>query len=59
MNIHTGPMPTTQINAEVSRLSDGLELLDPGVVAVQNWRPRSEIDASAKSAMWGGVGRKR
>ena len=45
--------------AEVSRFFDGLELVDPGVVAVQHWRPGSEIEASAKSAMWGGVGRKR
>ncbi len=46
-------------HAEVSRFFDGLELVDPGVVAVQHWRPGSEIEASAKSAMWGGVGRKR
>ena len=46
-------------HAEVSRFFDGLELVDPGVVAVQNWRPGSEIEASAKSAMWGGVARKR
>ena len=44
---------------EVSRFFDGLDLVDPGVVAVQHWRPRSEIEANAKSAMWGGVGRKR
>ena len=46
-------------HAEVSRFFDGLELVAPGLVAVQNWRPGSEIEASAKSAMWGGVGRKR
>ena len=46
-------------HAEVSRFFDGLELVAPGVVAVQNWRPASEIESRAKSAMWGGVGRKR
>jgi S-adenosyl methyltransferase len=46
-------------HAEVSRFFDGLELVAPGVVAVQNWRPASEIEGRAKSAMWGGVGRKR
>jgi hypothetical protein len=46
-------------HAEVSRFFDGLELVDPGVVAVQSWRPASEIEARAKSAMWGGAGRKR
>ncbi len=46
-------------HGEVSRFFDGLDLVAPGVVAVQNWRPASEIEARAKSAMWGGVGRKR
>jgi hypothetical protein len=46
-------------HAEVSRFFDGLELVAPGVVAVQSWRPASEIEARAKSAMWGGVARKR
>src|SRR2546430_15236463 len=36
------------------RLFDGLELLDPGVVPVQRWRPVSEAEAGARSAMWGG-----
>jgi len=46
-------------HAEVSRFFDGLELVVPGVVAVQRWRPASEVESRAKSAMWGGVGRKR
>jgi S-adenosyl methyltransferase len=46
-------------HAEVTRLFDGLELLDPGVVPVQRWRPTSEAEAGARSAMWGGVARKR
>ena len=45
-------------HAEVTRFFDGLELLDPGVVAVQHWRPVSELEARARSAMWGGVARK-
>jgi len=45
-------------HAEVSRFFAGLELLPPGVVPVQQWRPRSELEAQAKSAMWGGVARK-
>jgi len=45
-------------HTEVSRFFDGLELLPPGVVPVQQWRPRSELEAQAKSAMWGGVARK-
>ncbi len=44
---------------EVLRFFDGLELIEPGLVPVQRWRPASEIEAAAHSAMWGGVGRKR
>jgi len=45
-------------HAEVMRFFDGLELLEPGLVPVQRWRPASEVEAQAHSAMWGGVGRK-
>jgi S-adenosyl methyltransferase len=45
-------------HAEVARFFDGLELIEPGVVAVQQWRPGSGIEATARSAMWGGAGRK-
>lgn len=44
--------------AEVTRFFDGLELLPPGLVPVQQWRPQTELEAEAKSAMWGGVARK-
>ncbi len=44
--------------AEVSRFFDGLDLVSPGLVAVPEWRPASEAEASARSAMWGGVARK-
>jgi len=43
---------------EVARFFTGLELLPPGVVPVQQWRPLSDVEAQAKSAMWGGVARK-
>ena len=45
-------------HAEVTRFFDGLELVSPGVVAVPRWRPGSELEASARSGMWGGVGRR-
>jgi S-adenosyl methyltransferase len=44
--------------AEVARFFDGLELATPGLVPVQQWRPVSELEARARSAMWGGVARK-
>jgi hypothetical protein len=45
-------------HTEVARFFEGLELVEPGLVPVQQWRPGSEIEAKAKSAMWGGVARK-
>jgi hypothetical protein len=42
-------------HAEVSRFFEGLELVEPGVVAVSRWRPASETEAATHSAMWGGV----
>jgi hypothetical protein len=44
--------------AEVTRLFDGLELVEPGVVPAPRWRPDSEREARSPAAMWGGVGRK-
>jgi hypothetical protein len=46
------------VRAEVTRFFDGLELLEPGVVVVPQWRPQSTAAAEAHSGMWGGVGRR-
>jgi S-adenosyl methyltransferase len=46
-------------HAEVARFFDGLDLVEPGLVPVQEWRPGPETGAGTRSAMWGGVGRKR
>jgi hypothetical protein len=40
---------------EVARFFDGLQLVEPGLVPVQQWRPATIEEASAKSTMWGGV----
>ncbi len=54
-----GQKVTFRTRDEVSGFFDGLELIPPGVVPVQEWRPTSELDFnSAPTAMWGGVGRK-
>jgi len=45
-------------HAEVTRFFAGLELVEPGVVLVPDWRPSSGLEAKAKSTMWGGVARK-
>ena len=42
----------------VARFFDGLELVEPGVVKVTEWRPDSELEASAPASLWAGVARK-
>jgi S-adenosyl methyltransferase len=32
---------------------DGLEMIEPGLVRVQQWRPDSELEAKSPSMMWG------
>jgi hypothetical protein len=44
--------------AEVSRFFRGLDLVEPGVVQVSKWRPRTEMENAVPAALWGGVGRK-
>ena len=42
----------------VAQFFEGLELLEPGVVKVSEWRPESELEEEAPTSLWGGVGRK-
>jgi hypothetical protein len=58
MNENSAAKVTLRDRAEVSGFFAGLELVEPGVVQVSRWRPRSELEASAPAALWGGVGRK-
>jgi hypothetical protein len=50
----TSPRP----QADVARFFDGLSMVEPGVVRVQQWRPDTETEATTPSNMWGGVARK-
>jgi hypothetical protein len=50
---------TPRPQAGVTRFFDGLDMVEPGVVRVQEWRPDTETEAKSPSNMWGGVGRKR
>jgi hypothetical protein len=43
----------------VARFFDGMELLEPGVVRVSEWRPDPADDAPTHTTLWGGVARKR
>jgi S-adenosyl methyltransferase len=43
---------------QVTDLFTGLDLVEPGVVQISKWRPRSDLEANAAAALWGGVARK-
>ena len=49
---------TIRSHAEVARFFDGLDVVEPGVVQISEWRPRSESEAGATATLWGAVGRK-
>jgi hypothetical protein len=52
---------TVRTREEVERLFTGLELLDPGVVWAQEWRPGIAVDrveSARAGGIWAGVGRK-
>jgi SAM-dependent methyltransferase len=44
--------------AQVTAFFDGLELVNPGVVPIAQWRPRTEEEAKAPGTLWGAVARK-
>jgi len=44
--------------AEVAALFGGLELVEPGLVRVPEWRPDSDADRANPATVWGGVARK-
>jgi hypothetical protein len=46
---------TYRSQAQVTGFFAGLELVDPGVVPIQRWRPDTDEEAAAVAAMWGGV----
>ena len=55
----SGPKATMRDLAAVTRFFDGLELLEPGVVQPQQWRPEPGVLSPAQVTAWCGVARKR
>ena len=49
---------TFRAQAEVAPFFAGLELIDPGMTNVPDWRPETDEEASSPAALWGGVARK-
>jgi hypothetical protein len=50
---------TPRSHAGVTRFFDGLELLEPGVVQLPQWRPDPDTRSTGPLPMWCGVARKR
>jgi hypothetical protein len=46
-------------HGEVTRFFEGTDLVPPGVVRVEEWRPEPGQHETAKSSLWAGIGRKR
>jgi hypothetical protein len=44
---------------QVARFFEGTELVEPGLVPVEEWRPDPETSGAGRSSLWCGVGRKR
>jgi hypothetical protein len=49
---------TLRDRTEILRLLNGLDLVDPGLVQVQEWRPDTEAEVISPAAMWGAVARR-
>ena len=50
--------PQTSGSREVASFFAGLDLLEPGLVRIPEWRPASVSDSAARAQMWGAVSRK-
>ncbi len=55
----SGPQATMRDQAAISRFFDGLDLLEPGVVQPQQWRPDPGVIGPDQVTAWCGVARKR
>jgi S-adenosyl methyltransferase len=43
---------------EVAAFFTGLDLIEPGLVRIPEWRPASVDESTVRAQMWGGIGRK-
>ena len=55
----SGPRATMRDHAAITRFFAGLELIEPGVVQPQQWRPEPGKLSPAQVTAWCGVARKR
>jgi hypothetical protein len=57
-NQRAGEPITLRTHEQVSRFFAGLDLVQPGVVPVDQWRPPAVVKPRDDLAVYGGVGRK-
>ena len=50
---------TPRSREQVARFLTGTDLVEPGLVRVEEWRPEPAADHTARSSLWCAVGRKR
>jgi hypothetical protein len=55
----SGPGATMRDRPAIARFFDGLDLLEPGVVQPQQWRPEPGVAGPPQVTAWCGVARKR
>jgi len=51
--------PALRSREQVARFFDGTDLVEPGLVRVEDWRPEPATDTTGRSSLWCAVGRKR
>ena len=44
---------------EMARFFAGMDLVEPGLVRVEEWRPDPDAGETGRSALWCALGRKR
>ena len=61
LNAHlpAGQRHTARPREVVAEFFDGVELVQPGLVRVSDWRPDAAADAALPTILWGGVAAKR
>ena len=55
LNETTAEKTTLRDRAGVTRLFDGLELVEPGVIRAAEWHPDTDAEAASPAALWGGM----
>jgi hypothetical protein len=58
LNQSVAEKATLRDRVGVTRLFAGLDLVEPGMVRVAQWRPDSALEAASPTGLWGGVARK-